>query len=499
MPTPTDRTPGTKTIFGKVFSFPVMLGMFLVAGAVLTSRYRLPDPDLWNHIAIGREILATHTWSSTDHYSFTANGNESMVFEWMGSLAIALAERVAGLRGLMGLLMGLSALQILLIYYWANQRCRNSKAAFVACLLTLPLVAAFFTLRPQLIGFSFLLITLICLERFRQGHHRAVWLLPPLFLVWVNTHGSFMLGLLAVGLYFASGLVGFRWGGLTAVPWTPHERLRLEVVSLLSMLALTVTPYGTRVAGDTLHVLFNAPIGMSNITEYQPLGATGAELQILLVLLLPFLLAQLVYRPVYRLDELAFLVATLYGACVHSRLLFVFMLALIPLAAKLLARWVPPYEPGKDRPGLNLAMIALLGFALFRIFPSTTEIRKDVAEEFPAQAVAYLRQHPINVPMLNDYGWGGYLNWTLQPEHKVFIDGRSQLYEEAGVYGDYLRIMSVDPQVQVLMRKYNLQACLILRNSPLETFLAAQPDWQRVYSDKLSAILVRRPLAVSNR
>jgi hypothetical protein len=43
-----------------------------------------------------------------------------------------------------------------------------------------------------------------------------------------------------------------------------------------------------------------------------------------------------------------------------------------------------------------------------------------------------------------------------------------------------------------LLRKYNLQACLIPRDAPLATFLLAQPDWQLRYSDSLSVIVIRK-------
>jgi hypothetical protein len=465
-----------------------------VAAGLMVARDRLPDPDLWNHIANGAAILTTHRVSDIDHYSFTAGGNLSteMVFEWLGEVVIASTWRARGLSGLMVLLMVLSALLTVLIYYWAYQRCGNSKAAFAACLLALPLVSAFFTLRPQLIGFCFLVVTLICLESFRQGHHRSLWLLPPLFLVWVNLHGSYILGLFVCGLYGVCGLFSFTWGGMRAVPWTGKERLQLEVAGVLSLLALTVTPYGARTVGFTLHDVLSARLGMANITEYRPLGASGAELQILLILLLPFLLALVVCRPEFRLEEVAFLLVALYEACVHSRLLFLFMVAFIPLGARILARWIPGYEPGKDRPLLNFIFISLIVFGVVKTFPSAAWIRSAIARDYPVQAVAYLRRHPIDVPMLNDYGWGGYLNWRMAGEHKVFIDGRSQLYEDAGVYGDYLRITSVGPETRSLMRKYNLQACLIHRDSPLDTFLTAQPDWHTVYSDKLSAILLRQ-------
>jgi hypothetical protein len=43
------------------------------------------------------------------------------------------------------------------------------------------------------------------------------------------------------------------------------------------------------------------------------------------------------------------------------------------------------------------------------------------------------------------------------------------------------------------MRKYRIQECLVERDSPLATFLSALPDWERVYTDRVSALFLRKP------
>ncbi len=63
---------------------------------------------------------------------------------------------------------------MLLLYYYAYLRSGNVKAAFVDSALVLPVAQAFFALRPQLLGYNFLLITrstvtvLGFMELFRQ-------------------------------------------------------------------------------------------------------------------------------------------------------------------------------------------------------------------------------------------------------------------------------------------------------------------------------------------
>src|SRR5438876_4855886 len=90
----------------KAVSFPVLLGALLVAGTfAATSGGRFfADGDTWWHLASGQRILATGTWPTSATYSFTVSGNTWIVYEWLGDVAIALAARLGGWRGLAALL-----------------------------------------------------------------------------------------------------------------------------------------------------------------------------------------------------------------------------------------------------------------------------------------------------------------------------------------------------------------------------------------------------------
>lgn len=479
------------SVFRKVFSFPVLLGTLLAVGVFVGSQVFFVEGDTWLHLAVGQEILDAHGWPTTDSHSFTAQGREAIPAEWLCELIMLAAMRLGGLRGLMVLLVVLGTVLVLLLYYYAYLRSSNWKAAFVASILMLPFVLPFLRLRPQLLGYTLLLVTLICLERLRQGHHRGLWTLPAIFLIWVNIHGTFVFGLFVLGLYWVSGLLEFSVGGIRAERWTRPQRRQLLVVLIFSPLALAVTPYGTHVVRFTVYTILHSPLGMSHIGEYQPLGAFGELLKPFLLLVLAFVVAALVLRPAYRLEDMALLLLSIYLASVHARLLLLFALVFAPFLASVLARWVPNYAASKDLYALNALLMLLLGAVVVKYFPSTQELRLKVAEDFPERAVDYLRQHPIPSRMLNEYKWGGYLMWEIGPEHRVFVDGRSMLYEDAGVYHDYLRIIELDPETLPLLAKYDIQACLIERKGQLATLLAASPDWGRIYADDLSAIFVR--------
>ena len=475
----------------QAISFPVLMAVLLVAVALIGVHDRLPDPDTWWHVAVGEQILRTHTWPNSDPYSFTAPGAHWIAYEWLGEVAMALAARAGGLSGLAALLFGLVAAITAFLYSYFYVRCGNAKAACVATGILLPIAAAVFTLRPQLFGYVFLLITLICLERFRQGHSRALWFLPPLFLVWVNTHGTFVFGLVAIALYYVSGLFEFHIGELSAEPWTGMQRLQLLLTFLFSTLALLITPYGSQLAAYPVEIATAQPYNIGNIQEWQPLSFGLGVGKYLLALVLILFLFHVLIPVKYRLQEMAMLLFGVYATCVHIRFILIFVMFFGPIIAFILARWAPGYNREKDQPLLNLAIIALVAVAVVNYLPSKTDLQKLVKKDYPVGAVEYLRLRPQTTGMFNAYGYGGYLIWQLGSQQKVFIDGRADLYEYSGVFQDYLHIANLNDDALTLLGKYKIESCLIGRKDALATLLSASPGWKRAYWDDVSVIFVR--------
>jgi hypothetical protein len=465
----------------------------LAGGIFVPLRDFWVDPDVWWHIKVGATILATRHWPTVDPYSSTVYGAHWIAYQWLGEVIMALFANLWGLRGLMALDVILAAAIMGALYALVTLRCGNSKAAFIVCSCFLPLVYSSSSLRPQMIAYLLLVLTLIILERFRQGHTGALWWLPPLFLVWVNTHGIFTLGLFALGVYWAGGLVEIHWAGLESRRWTARERVRLELVALLILVALIITPYGTELLLYPLDLASSQQVMMGNIIEWQPMMFDQPVGKIFLLLLLAFLLAQVTVRPRWRLGELVLLLAGIAGACLHVRLVLIFVPFSAPLFGVILARWIPPYEPAKDKPALNIILMTLILAAVMGFFPTRADLNGIMEKEWPVRAVAYLRQHPAPKPMFNTYGFGGYLIWQMSDVNKVFIDGRADIYVRTGVFTDYLTISRLGLPAPFLLNAYNVQSCLLETNEPLVTLLNDSPGWQKVYGDAVSVLYVRRP------
>ncbi|HXW54806.1 MAG TPA: hypothetical protein VEJ67_03585 [Candidatus Cybelea sp.] len=471
-----------------VFSFPAMLGVALVGRAFYDLRTFFVDPDLWWHIKSGQAILATHNWPTTDPYSFTVGGQPWVAYEWLGEVVTAWLYRRGGLAGLETFLVVFGFLIVIALYILATMRSGNSKAAFVVVGLATSLVTGQLTLRPQMFGYLFLILTLIILELFRQGKRKAIWLLPVMMLVWVNTHGSFIIGLGVILVYWISGLLEFRLGRIEARRWRLEERQQISFAFLLSLAVVAITPYGTQLAAIPFRYAFSLPLNAANILEWRPMPFDLLGGKIFLGLMLGFFLAQFLVDLVWRLEDVALVFASAALSCIHLRFLLVFVPFFVPLLARAFACWLRPYSRAKDKYVLNAILMTVIVGGVIHYFPSIAFIEEKVAERFPVHALQYLEQHQVAGPMLNEYGFGGYLVFS---GYKTFIDGRGDVYETGGVLSDYVQLTELKPGGLDVLRRYRIQSCLLGRDDDLSVVLAALPGWQKVYSDHTSVLFIR--------
>jgi len=474
------------------FSFPAMLGVLLVARLVYAMNIFFVDPDVWWHIKVGQDILRSHRWPTTDAYSFTAAHTPWIAYEWLGEVVLASVAKLGGITALCALLMLVTSAAMLGLYYLATLRAGNCKAAFIPLFLMGPLVFLSFTLRPQMFGYLFLVILLIVLEKYRQGVGWLLWTLPVLFLVWVNTHGSFIVGIGTIVVYLCCGLKSFRLGNIEASPWSAKERMQLELALLASLAVLPITPYGTRLAVYPFDMMFKQPINLASIIEWRPMPFDVEFGKLFLGMVVLAVVLQIVFRFTWRLEELLLAMGGTVMACIHARMLLVFVPFFVPILAVMLARWLDRYHREKDKYLLNAVLMAAAVFAAAWYFPSRTDLERSVEKQFPVRAIKFLRSYPVKGPIFNNYGTGGYLV-GYYPEQKVFIDGRGDLYERAGVLADYMQVATIKPAALSVLNFYGIRLCLLEQGEPLAVALSASPQWKRIYIDGTSAIFVRKP------
>ena len=467
-----------------------MVAATLVVLAVLTARSRFSDPDLWWHLKTGEIVWRTHSVPRTDLFSYTTNGHAWIAHEWLSQLTIYGAWRYGGYAGLMLWLCVFGSLLFIAAYTLSSLYSGNLKVALLGALVTWLFATVGLAIRPQMLGYLLLVCELLVVHLGRSRNDRWFLLLPPLFAVWVNCHGSFFLGLIVLAIFLFSSFFEFRAGSLVAYSWKRGQRNMLALAFLLSVAALFFNPAGLKQVIYPLNTMFKQSIALASVDEWRPVVFDNLRAYALLAVAGAPLILALIRRSELRLDEFLFIALGFGLAARHSRMLFVFGILAGPVLSRLLADAWARYDPGRDRRMPNAVIIALaLGIAVAG-FPNAKQLDLQVAKDNPAKAVEFIHRAGLSGRMLNDYVYGGYLIWAL-PDHKVFIDGRADVYEWTGVLGDFAAWATLQADPTALLNKYRVDFCLISRDTPMARVLPYLPGWKMVYSDELSVVFAR--------
>jgi hypothetical protein len=469
-----------------------MLAGVLALLAVLTDRSRFHDPDMWWHLKTGEVIWTTHTIPTTDLFSYTTNHHAWIPHEWLSQVLIYAAYRLGGYSGLMLWLCFFTASLLIAGYTLCSLYSANSKTALIGALTIWFFGTIGFAVRPQMIGYLLLIIELLLLHLGQTRNRRWFFGLPPLFAVWINCHGSFFFGVALAGLFLFCSYFNFQTGSLVATGWDPRNRRTLILALILSVAALFINPVGIKMILYPLNTMMDPAMRFSPVSEWQPLQFSDGRSFAFLGILGSIFLLVIVRGTQLLWTELLVLAVGAWFAASHVRLLFVFGILAAPILSRLISTSWDRYDPERDHPFANGVFIAASLLIAFLAFPSRKSLETQVEERSPVRAVEFIKTHHLSGPMLNEWVFGGYLIWAA-PEHPVFIDGRGDVFEWAGVVEEFGKWAQLQTDPNLILDKYHVGFCILSRESPMIVVLRLLPGWKEVYSDNVSTIFVRSP------
>ncbi|MEO6965252.1 MAG: hypothetical protein ABI076_05060, partial [Acidobacteriaceae bacterium] len=437
-----------------------MLGSLLALLAVLTVRSRFNDSDLWWHLKTGQVIWDTHTVPTTDLFSYTTHHHAWIPHEWLSQVLIYGAYKLGGYSGLMLWFCIFATAIVLAGYLLCTLYSGSSKMGFVGALVIWFCSTVGFSIRPQVIGYLLFVVEMLLLHLGRTRDRRWFFGLPVIFALWVNCHGSFFFGFFVLGLFLFCSFLDFRVGSLSSSRWNPRSRWVLAWSMFLSGAALFLNPVGMRQIFYPVNTMLHQPINLSQVEEWKPLVFNDPRgLGFLAILGCIFFVLILRHSELF-LDELLLLALGAYFAANHFRMLFLFGILAAPVLSRLLAPLWDVYHADQDRPLLNAGMIAVSLMVMVWAFPNRRNLVAQVDKGNPVKAVEFIKAHPLPGRMLNDYVYGGYLIWVA-PEYPVFVDGRADVYEWAGVLDEFMRWALLKSDSYILLDKYNINFCLL--------------------------------------
>jgi hypothetical protein len=449
----------------------LLVGMTVTMAGVLASGSELTqDPDLWWHLADARHLFTAHEFIRMEPYAFTVAGQRWVNPEWLAEVPYWLGYKTGSLLGLHLAAVIAFCANLLLIYFRCAAKSGHKAAAFWTSVLCFFLVTINAGCRTIVIAYLALSLEMIVLELAEKGRTRSLWLLPPLFCIWINLHGSWLIGLCLFGLYIACGFVNLNAGPFQQSAFSRESHNRFLWVFAASLAALFVNPYGWRLVFNPIDMMINQKLMVSITEEWRPLSLGTVAGKAAVAFLVIGIVCNVVRRGNFKLYEPAFFLFAWYFAFAHQRFAFLACVLTAPMLATDLARAFFSRPNEKTIPAFN-ALIAL-GVAVTAILvsPKPAELERQLAQAYPLKSIAAIEP---GWRTFNRYSIGGMMDFNGKPD---FIDSRNDIFEHHGVLGDYIAVQN-NPDALNLLEKYRVDHALIQANVPLAARLTAAPGW----------------------
>jgi hypothetical protein len=391
----------------------------LAAAAALVSFRRVYEPDLWWHLAHGREN-AGGDLVRTNLFSFIYPDYRQHYTSWLFDTLAYSSWQIAGGAGVQALQWLAIAAALVLLY----RACRVEAppmAAAVALVLVWVVLEPRAIPRPHVISFAGLAATSLLVARTAaSGSARPLVWAIPLAALWANFHVEAVFGAALVGLFGAGELVWPRVLGR-------REAWRAVVYAAIAALATMATPYGW---GLLRYLVENTSVpGLLDIAELQrpylpAYRAFYVYLGIAAVLL--------VLQP-RRLRLWEVLAAGVFAAA-GLRYLRLTPLVVLVTAPFLAARLGTLMARGLS--GWAALVTALAAAILLARLPPAAFLTELAAGTdavrlpgfFSSNAVEYARSRQLTGPVFNSTNLGGFVAWELYPSVRTFQDARLQSY-----------------------------------------------------------------------
>ena len=473
----------------------------LIAGLTCTLAYHLSynvvDPDLWHEMALAREIIGLGHVPMLDRFAYTPTVSPSVHHEWgAGLIAFAIAQTI-GAGGILfakfAIAFGLAAL------CWRGSRFNGAGIGILAFCMPLALLLmgqGFSALRAQMYSYAFVALLLTFLDKDHMGREGwwKVWL--PLYVLWLNVHGGFVMGLILLGIYWVERFV----------VGSKHRHILLCSAVMGALVVLN--PYGPAYYGYLWPAL---TMPRPYVREWGPLFSVGETWRIVAFLASFSLVAiAITIHPRWPPPRGSLLViGTALGALLHMRMVFFYAIV-----------WVW-YVPGHlQGTGLGAAVerfwrgwprfqsvfwSALAVIMVSKAIPmSPWELRvpgfppESRSEEpvYPVGAVRYLESIQFHGNVMVHFNSGSFLLWKLFPAIRVSIDGRYEVAYPPWLAEENQQLYEARNGWQAVLEAYPTDLVLVATRFPLARALASLRGWTEVYADNCFLIYAREPSAL---
>ena len=477
--------------------FPFWSAILLLGFVALRFAEPIGDGDLFWQMQYGSQMLANGTLR-TDHslYSWMPASNTVIYCAWTGELLFLGLWKAFGMAGIFAARYAaiLTVTGLLVLH---ARRCGMlvRPVTWLVIMITL-LGSVVATLpKPEMLSLVLWNALMFCWFGALRSSNRLPWIyaLPAIMLIWVNTHGGFLLAAPFLAINMVAGFFLF----------PRREALHLAIATGLCAIATVVNPYGIHYPMQLLAFVLGgeAHPDFARNNAFQPTwGPAGMYFHLpeLLAWMALGMLAVLWHRSRER-----WALAVLFAAYVPLYLMYVRSTFLLPA---IFAYAVIYLARGEQRAHVSLTVLAALVFlflggrALYQAAEYPTPgswMGFGISDLQPVNEAEFLAQHHFGPRIYNTYNAGGYLLWRLFPRDRVMVDARSFPY--TGWYDEVVQFTRANDSAQfrAFLTRHPANVALVdFQDDMSWRFFLATPGWRPAYYGPSAAVFVPANMAL---
>jgi len=478
-----------------------LIGFFLLL-IIFTIR-QVSNYDIGFHLAGARFILETFSFPSKDVFTYTVNSNEYIDIQWLFQIFNFFSFSVFGYNGL----IILNTLLLIVVFLLLVKRFVIYKIPSPVIILSLFIILISIqiriSIRPEIFTWIGILLTLIILDNYYLSKKNKLFFLPIVMMVWVNSHGLFIIGLFLIVAYIIS-------------IWYRDKLLdkNLSKWFVISIAAIFINPYFADGAFFPIYLftrLDSANIFKNSIAELQsPLYLfSNFKFDILIyfiILGLAYLLFFITLKKRY-LHEFLILSAFTYISLNGYRnipILIFYAVFIIAISLNNLFTEKNFYKIFDNnlffKKYLTYTFCIVFLLTGFRVvtgsyysgYGNSVVFGTGLNENtLPVSASNFIKTNLPNEKIINQIDMGGWLIWSLN--EKIFIDGRLEVMKEE-FYSEYMNSFKANG-LKLLIDKYNPKVITFNHASAYlwTDELNKMGNWSPLYFDNNFSVYTNQP------
>ena len=493
-----------RIIFG--LKILIILSIIALTALIYFQQGDFTSLDLGRHLKNGQIVWSQPGVLFTNFYSYTDTNFPFINHHWLSGVVFWLLYLIGGFKilTLLNILLGVAA--VLIVFRLAAR-----KANFwLAAILSLPVILILserVDVRPEMFSYIFIALVYYLTEDFRaNGYGKKLLWLAPIFLVWVNLHIYFFIGLFLISLAMLEQIILHFKDFFRAA-----SARKFLYITLLSWAATLLNP--NFIKGLLYPFNIFKKYGYDIVENKSPfyLETLMTDYNILIfkillgLLILSFILFFVIKR---KLNFYQLVLAAVFSvfACLYIRNLPLFGLIILPIMAR---NYFAAMRNFKEKPIKTEMIILALVFAVY-VLTSSLIVCDNLGEKkflnknfglgmSPAslQSIKFYRDNDLAGPIFNNYDFGGALIFWLYPRERVFVDNRPEAYSVDFFSQIYKPMMNDSDKWNEYSEKYKINLIYVSHTDSTpwsQKFLAARlhdDNWPLIYFDDYTVIMVK--------